>query len=212
MNRPYDYYSYNSSYNGDGALKQSHDENAKAIRTTDSGLPFGASRFDAVVDAQGNYTSITYYADMLAEETKVVFNADSSSSLNSTYFIIYAGRDKTKYYVWYSVNGNGVNPNIPDSTGIKVDLVENDPAAVVALATKNAFTTNSLPFSMSQSSSTITFTANHKGNTTDATAETSGFNVTVMTQGTTETRATVELEYDADCNVIGYSQDVNMGG
>lgn len=203
--------SYDSHYNGDGALKNAHDENTKSIRTTNSGLPFGATRFSAEVDSNGNYTKITYYADLVREETKVVFNADVSSSLNSTYWVIYSARDATKYYIWYSVDGNGVNPNLSGATGIKVDLTENDPALVVALATRNALSTTNAPFTVDLKGTGMLLVANGKGECTDATAETSGFNVTTMIQGTTELRAIVEMEYDANCNIIGYTQDVFDG-
>lgn len=199
----------NSHYNGDGALKHSHDEDARAIRTTSTGLPFGATRFEAVVDSNGNYTTITYYADNIAEETKIVYNADVSQSLNSTHFIFYSGRDKTKYYIWYSVDGNGVDPVVASATGIQVNIVEDDSAPVVALATRNAMITASIPFTIDLKTSIMTLTANSKGVTTDSTAETSGFNVTTMTQGETLLRATVELEYNTNCDVIAYSQDIN---
>ena len=204
--------SFDSHYNGDGALRNSHDENVKAIRTTNSGLPFGATRFVGEVNGNNDYTKITYYADRIAEETRIVFTADVAGSLNDTYFTFYTARDKVKYYIWYSVDGSGTNPMLPNATGIQVNLTSGDAAMVVAMATRNALISNSVEVTTDLSGSKMDIKNLGKGETTDASAETSPFTVTVMKQGETELRAVVELEYDANCNVIGYTQDVYDNG
>lgn len=63
--------------------------------------------------------------------------ADDGGSLNSTYFMIYA-QDGTAFYVWLDVDSGGVDPMVPDATGIPVAISEDDTAAEVATAVDTA--------------------------------------------------------------------------
>jgi hypothetical protein len=68
----------------------------------------------------------------------VTTTADVSGSLNSTDWYINSEGNVTQYYVWYNVNGAGVDPAVGGKTGIPVALATNAPAATVATATKAA--------------------------------------------------------------------------
>jgi flagellar hook protein FlgE len=56
--------------------------------------------------------------------------------LNNTYWTL--SSPTTNYYVWYNVNGAGVDPAIAGRTGIQVNLATNDTATTVATATAAA--------------------------------------------------------------------------
>jgi len=59
-------------------------------------------------------------------------------TLNNKYFYVNSAANVDEYYVWYNVNGAGVNPNIVGKTGIMVAISTGSTAQAVAQATKNA--------------------------------------------------------------------------
>ena len=63
---------------------------------------------------------------------------DTASSLNNDYFLV-SGFDSSlteiPYFIWYNVNGAGVNPALPGKTAIVVAVATNATAAQVASAT-----------------------------------------------------------------------------
>lgn len=61
-----------------------------------------------------------------------------SVSLNNKYFFINSALNANEYYVWYNVDGTGINPAIPGKTGIMVAILSGSSAEVVAQNTKNA--------------------------------------------------------------------------
>lgn len=63
---------------------------------------------------------------------------DVSSSLNDTYFTFYDAGDVYGYYAWYNVDGAGTDPEVEGLTGIEVAIAEDDDAATVATATRDA--------------------------------------------------------------------------
>lgn len=74
------------------------------------------------------------------ETTRVACVADSTDSLDGTYFVLYntAG---TKYHVWYNTSGGSATDPAPaNSTAIEVALTTDDTAATVASATATAVT------------------------------------------------------------------------
>lgn len=55
----------------------------------------------------------------------------SPSQLNSTYFYINSVNNATEYYVWFS-DGTGVDPSVPNKTGVQVLLAPSDGAFEIA--------------------------------------------------------------------------------
>lgn len=72
------------------------------------------------------------------ERTAITFVADSSSSLNDTYFTFgSAGSSSTAtHYAWYSVAAAGSDPAIAGLTGIEIAIAEDAAASSVASATE----------------------------------------------------------------------------
>lgn len=104
------------------------------------------------------------------EITTVTTVADVSGSLNSTYFTLYDGAGQ-EYYVWYSVNGAGVDPAVASALPIKVDLYTNASATIVASYTATEIN-NHFPSAFTATSSTNTLViTNVVGGTTTATAD-----------------------------------------
>lgn len=72
------------------------------------------------------------------QEQEVTCAADIAGSHNNDYFVLYNAKDATKFHVWYSVNGAGVDPAPPSSTGIQVNIATSATASAVASATATA--------------------------------------------------------------------------
>lgn len=73
-----------------------------------------------------------------AESTDITLAADSSGSLNSTFFTFNIAGDQIGYYVWYNINSAGVDPAVAGRTGIAVTGATNATAATLATATRAA--------------------------------------------------------------------------
>ena len=67
-------------------------------------------------------------------------------SLNSSYFLFWNANNQNKYYVWYNYDGTGIEPSIPNATGIEVaiDTSTTLNAFVVAGLTRQAIQDNSV--------------------------------------------------------------------
>ena len=61
--------------------------------------------------------------------------ADVADSLAGKYFTLNSAFNNTQYYIWYKVSGSGVDPLVPNSIGVEIDIVTNDSAATVASKT-----------------------------------------------------------------------------
>ena len=137
--------------------------------------------FDYVPDS-GNWQMQFNYGG-LAEETDVTCNSDLSGDLNNKYWIfstIAAG-----YYVWYNVDGAGVDPAVSGRTGIEVDIASNSPANTVAAATLAAIqaAASANVTATAVSSTKIRLLNTAQGVVTDANGQTSGFICVVLIQG-----------------------------
>ena len=84
-----------------------------------------------------NFTFLSYQDGSADREqiTKINMVADVSSSLNNSYFTIYSANDERGYYVWYNVDGAGIDPSIAGYIGIQVDINEDDDENHVAYKT-----------------------------------------------------------------------------
>jgi len=69
------------------------------------------------------------------DTTNITLTADTAGSLNSKFFIFQDQSAAHKYYVWYNINGAGVDPAPASRTGIMVAGATNASAATLALAT-----------------------------------------------------------------------------
>lgn len=133
---------------------------------------------------------------MLANPTSVktqtvVTVADSSGSLNDTYWEYHNAGDTTGYYVWYNVNSAGTDPAVAGLTGIQVALATG--AANTAVATATAAAINAV-------------TGNSTGGNGTVTATVSGHTITLAdTQVGTSTSA-------VDTGTTGFTFAVTAAG
>lgn len=76
-----------------------------------------------------------------AEQTQIRIEADTSGSLDGTYFWLYT--PSTTYYIWYDATGSTTDPSPGNQTdnpmvGVKVDINIGDDAPLIANKTKGA--------------------------------------------------------------------------
>lgn len=193
-----------------GVLKSAHSDEARALRTVDvnSLAKDNYSHFSVTYDGNNNPTKIIYKLGTVAESYNITFTSDLSSSLNNTYFYINGGRDSKEFYVWYNVGGSGTDPAISGKTGIEVPIQANDPAMVVALATKMRVDseTDEIYFNVQRLSNDYTtyrFLAKAKGITSNASdAGSTGFSISKVEDGDEVILDTINIEYDNSQNPI----------
>ncbi len=178
-------------------------ENAAGTIQVNNLVPAKYSRLDLTYNVCGCVTKIIYFCDDIQEQNEVLTVKDTCDSLNSKYFILFSARDKTKYHIWYDVDGAGTDPAPPCSTGVKINLSKNDLAPVVALATKQIidehvdFDAILQPFS----SNKLIITNEVGGIATNAVDFNSGFTFANLSEGMNRIVATLIFEYDVNANL-----------
>lgn len=119
--------------------------------------------------------------------TSVTCLADSSGSLNNKYFLLTgfnSDYEEIEYFVWYNVNDAGVNPALPNKTGIEVAVATDATASAVASATQAAIDAI-LNFSASVSGSIVLIKNAFFGQATESVdgSAATGFTITTPTIG-----------------------------
>lgn len=137
-------------------------------------------------DAATNTLSVEKYSlvDSVAEVTAVTLPA-ASATLAGKHFLLNASGEK--FYVWFTVDGSGTDPNKPGMTGITVALVQTDDADTVATKVATALSYSSQTFAVTHVANVVTIANQVPGVSDDATAGDSGVSITIVTQGAGET-------------------------
>lgn len=98
------------------------------------------------------------------DSAKVTFGADSSGSLNSTFFTFRDQANKNRYYIWFNINGAGIDPGaagtntqLQGRTGIMIAGATGASAATLATAAFNACTKVSGVYVVNPSSGVLNF-------------------------------------------------------
>lgn len=125
------------------------------------------------------------------------------SNLNNTYWLLNSALDNNRYYVWYNVDNEGIDPSPPGLIPIPVSVIVSDSATNVATATAAAIALVFGDFSpVTSALNVVTVTNTQDGPTTDASAgTTTGFTFLVTTQGDLMQK---DLSFNAN-NIISYS-------
>ena len=167
--------------------------NAKRVINIDNVVGEYYSRAEVTYNSDGSATNSKFYQDTDQEISKIEFVSDVSGNLNNKYFLINSGLDETGYYVWYNVGNLGTDPEFNGKTGIEVAINTDEPASVVALATKlmvNAIASSD--FISSSYSNVAIFETIQYGDTTDTADFNAGFTFETTKQGV----SVLVLDYD----------------
>jgi len=176
-------------------LKDVHEELGSSLRVSNanSEVPTGYSKVVLTTNDVGSVTKAIFYAGKSAQKTRIKFKADVSGSLNNKYFYINSAEDKILYYIWYNVNGSGVDPNVLGRVGIEIPISLNDTAYFVTKATYLMLSQIEY-FNIEQNGQDVLLIENSQyGATTDSADINTGFFVTTPVEGTTVRIKTIEL-------------------
>jgi len=156
-----------------------------------------------IVITNGTTTNVYKFVVGTYEQTQFTTIAGSLLNLvgEGSYFFLNSANDGKLYTPWYS-NGVTTDPNIPGRISIPIVFDGSETDAQIAEKSANKLSTFIADFSVVSSTNTFTVTNILSGYTTDATAETSGFTVSVLTQGIGE---------DASQNQVLLSNLVSVG-
>jgi flagellar hook protein FlgE len=166
----------------------------------DSDAGYGAATgiMDSALDitaAAGSAGNITVRLEDPATAEVSSVTCTAAGLADNQYFTL--NSPATSYYVWYDVDGGGVDP-APGGTGIAVNLLSTDTAAQVATKVAAAIDAVGDFSAPAPAGTTITITNASTGAVADITAGTSPFTVNTSTQGVTGVSAGSEtVSYNA---------------
>jgi hypothetical protein len=123
-------------------------------------------------------------------------------TLNSTYWFINSAANANQYYVWYNVNGSGIDPLISGKSGIMVTISSGSTAEQVAIATKTALDGTG-KFLTNISSDTLVIINKIIGVTDLAKENNTGFLILVEKAGENrELLVSLIMTYDVNCKIL----------
>jgi hypothetical protein len=194
-----------SQHDSQQTLKLGFDDNLQSFRFHDSEAPI-FDRFETTIDVFGNMTKIVYYVADTHEKTEVGVTADIGGNLNDKYFVLSSAYDRVSFYIWYNVDGAGVDPNIPNAIGIEVPISAGDTANIVSMATEMFVLNNkefSYLFEVDRQNAVLTFKNKKEGPVTTNSTGTTSFVLNTVLEGTEIISEIYSFEYDSDCNITG---------
>jgi hypothetical protein len=132
-------------------------------------------------DGVNTYNFVTGIAEEI--EVECTDGSTLAASGTASYFLLSSAGTSREYYVWYKI-GTATDPALAGKTGIRVVATAVDTDVQIAEKTRDALNAIPLDFiSEVTSGSTVGIVLTEVGYTSDAAAGTSGFTVTVVTQG-----------------------------
>lgn len=145
----------------------------------------------------GTFSYTVPGTDGIQEVTDITTVADSSGSLNNTFFHVYSALDETHYAVWYNINGAGVAPSVPGATLVEVTGVTNATANAIAQSTRTALAAFPLSFTITGATNHVIITNVNTGASTDASngSASPGFSYSI-TQGVTASPVDLPVTVD----------------
>jgi hypothetical protein len=186
-------------------LKGSFSELQSALRSYGTNAILKDAYTDIVqtTDVDGRPLNVEYWQATAPSTDKLQFNADVAGSKIGVYFTLQEYTTKKTHTFYYVVSGSGTAPGVGDIE-TAINIATNDPASVIAFATKNVLDTID-EFIVSQPSilsSFIEIQYMQFGNTDLIDVGTSGFVATRLISGESFKVGEVELEYNVDGDPI----------
>jgi len=174
--------------------KTRHRKNLALLGVQDLINDYNNSIIPKLTISDGTTTNTYSFVIGRKEVTNITCVADIANSLNGKYFTINSANDETEYYVWFKTSGGvETDPAISGKTGLKVNIATNSTATQVADAVRDVLSRQVLDFTVSSSTSTVIVTNVQEGYTTNAVANTSGFTISVTTEGRGESASNKEI-------------------
>ena len=190
-----------SQLSGSQIEKSGHDDYIQAHRVIASDYPV----MNTFYDENNNPIRIEKYVGSKKLKFDLMLPSDVNSSLAGTYFLINDALDIREFYVYFVVDGVGVDPMVENRVGIRVDIAENDSAGIVATAVKFLLEGSiGIMFTILRQNAVLTFEAKAAGETVAPTDSNSGIAVSVSQEGENRWMQTINIEYDntGDCPIL----------
>jgi len=164
------------------------------LTTGGTGTHTVQNQLPRLVISNGTTTNTYNFVVGVKEVTQVTTVAGSllNSSGTASYFFLNNANNDTKFYIWYKI-GTATDPLLAGRVGIAVVADAGDTDAQIAQKTRDTLITHVADFTATVSTNQVTITNVTSGFTDDATAETSGFTIVILTQGTGEDVATKQI-------------------
>lgn len=190
-------------------LEFSELQSSKRVYATNAVLKDAYTHFIQELDASSRPTKVTYYQATKPALDRVTVTADSNSNLSGKYFVLQEYLTQKTVAFYYVVDTVGSAPDVADIE-IAVNISENDPAAVVALATKLAVESNSNFIVTKKQYLSGFFEVEYLqfGPTQAINLATSGFSVTRLQEGDSREVGKIELQYSSEGNPIWQGQEL----
>lgn len=186
-------------------LKGSFSELQSSLRSygTNAVLKDAYTDIIQISDVDGRPIDVEYWQATSTSIDKLQFNADVAGDKAGTYFVLQEYTTKNTHAFYYIVSGSGTAPGVADIE-TPISIVNNDPASVIAFATKVVLDTIE-EFRVSQESVLSTFLEieyKQFGDTDLIDVATSGYVATRLETGESFKVGEIELEYDVDGDPI----------
>lgn len=194
-----------SQFGGTQTDRLAFDDDKQAYRHFDVDCP-QHYRFESTVDSNGCLTKVVYYNGITAEKTQIGFTGDIGGSLNNNYFLVSTPNDEIVFYIWYNVDGTGIDPAVANATGIEVLISSGDSSVIVCYATQLSMINNaefSYLFTLQKTNSVLVVEPRTEGVVTQTGDVNTGFIFTTLVEGTEEVSGVYTFDY-IDGNLSGY--------
>lgn len=114
-----------------GVLKSAHDFDSDSLRVVNAttSVPSEYSSVLLTHNTAGSVTNARFYGKALPNITNI--KTIAATGLNNKYFFLNPVNDYRTYYIWFNVDGAGVDPS-PAGDGIEIPLVSSDTDVIVA--------------------------------------------------------------------------------
>lgn len=192
-----------SQFDPGEVLKSAHDDKGRFLRVdlANRKVPSRYTRVELTYNGYKSVTNAKFYWDQCPEITLIETLSDVSSSLNNKYFLINSTLNSNKYYVWFDVGGAGVDPLLPTLTGLKVSILPNDDATIIAMAVAGILNLTG-DFTATRRINKLTITNKQLGESDDSGDVNTGFSVSTKQDGITELEADIDIPYENDVRYI----------
>jgi hypothetical protein len=166
------------------------------VRDAVSEIPQYYTHFVATYNLDCKPTEVTYYAGLTPEISELGINS-TASTLNNKYFFLFEGRSNKSYYVWFNVDGTGVDPAIASSTGIEIALVGTDPAVMVSATIESVLTGYSYcnKWHVVRRNTVLEITSKKLGVTNPTIDGNTGFLISTKQEGTQQVVTNLIIDY-----------------
>lgn len=131
-----------SNYDSSGVLKHVHSQDTASLRVVDVNNVVGDVYTRVEVDNENDVSTATFWYDKNFSEFTIRVSGDIDGQLAGKYFTIdIAPNSRSKVGVYFTIDGQGIKPDLEDYTFYEIPLNENDLPSMVSFAVRYVLNT-----------------------------------------------------------------------